>query len=169
MNKSIEFDFDNNLIIFIKKEVMKYLSIYDNKKVLYAYNRMTVEEIAQEVVLKLYKSVAGDKVNKTYIRRAISFVCIDLYRKNTDQDPIRFQQDLSDPTEDIDITESLLSQSEEETFGDTDIDIIFEQYRGIELKILLLIREGYSNKEIFEKLNMPKVNFYTLMQSFNRK
>lgn len=136
---------------FIEREVMKYTGCYVKDRILYGYNRMTVEELVQEVALRLLRAPV-EEMNKSYIRTAIMFTCIDAYRKAVEDDSDDLQE-LEDPREDKELVERLKT---------------LEIFSHKELKVILMLMEGYRNPDIQQALGIPKRSYYTLLNRIKK-
>lgn len=175
MNEEYLFNFDNDLVEYTQKEIMKYINEYNPERVLYSYNRMTVNELTQEVLLKVFRSNNG-KINKAYIRKAIRCVCIDQYRKTSECDL------------DVIIKQSLLNSFSNESFdselavdellSELDYDPLFEivnliselkHFDGVEKEIFVKALQGLKGQEIFKDLNIPHRTYYTLLSRLKEK
>ncbi|WGH49984.1 hypothetical protein [Pseudoalteromonas phage vB_PtuP_Slicky01] len=155
------FRFDNELIKYIKKEILKYVNEGNPNKVLYNYDRMTVEELTQETLLKLHRSTDPEDpvMNKAFVRRCSRFVCIDAYRRR--MDVIDRHVVSVDDEQDI---EDRLFLDEEEAFRDVNRDLMLENYVGRDKEVLLKLIEGYKNGETLESLGIPRMTYYTLLK-----
>lgn len=136
----------------IEREVMKFTGCFNKDKVLWAYNRLTVEELTNEVAIKIIRST--NEVNKSYIRKAVMFTCIDIYRKMSDYDESYSEQ--CEPEDDggLEFQERLMTLK------------IFEPR---ELKIVLLMLEGKRNPEIRKELGIPKMTYYSILKRLRVK
>lgn len=155
------------ILQFINREVMKYTGCFDKTRVLYSYNRMTTEELGMEVYLKILKSVQTKGLNKTYIRQAVMFICIDEYRRKSDHDT-------SEKFSGTQMNEPLSSNgqgyvSAEETFGLTERLMALKIFEPKERAVVLLLIEGKRNPEVREELGIPKMSYYTLLKRIKNK
>lgn len=149
MHKSYRFKDDNDLMDFIQKEVRKYTGQYsDDNRVLFAYNRLTVEELSQEVALRLLRAVTPDGPNKTYVRQAVIYVCIDEYRRYRVYD-----LPSNSPEE----------QLEDDTLVATERVMQLKIFNPKELEVVKLLMEGHRNPQVREILKIPKMTYYTLL------
>lgn len=147
------FKSDKELMEFIQKEVMKYVGCYDPTKVLFSYNRLTVEELSQEVMVRLLRSV-DQEFNKKYVRQAVMYVCIDEYRRFRLHD---LPEDLEEPEtdgEEFELVERLMQ---------------VDRFTPQELKVIELLMLGHRNPEIREILKIPKMTYYTLLNRIKSK
>ena len=142
---------DKELLDFILREVKKYTGCSDTTRVLYSYNRLTIEELAQEVYLKILRTVA--EVNKSYVRQTVMFVCIDEYRKWTELDSSYSEEETEDS----------------ETFKETERLMTLGIFEPKELDIVLGLMEGKRNPEIREELGIPKMSYYTMLKRIKLK
>jgi DNA-directed RNA polymerase specialized sigma24 family protein len=118
---------------------------------------MTIEELTQEVYLKLLRTVQEEgKMNKSYVRQAVVFVCIDEYRKISDLDN---PEPLS-PDTPID---------HEEVFQDVERLMSLDIFEPKELTVMLKLMEGLRNPEVREDLGIPKMTYYTLLKKLKLK
>lgn len=169
MNKEYLFNFDNDLVKYVKKEVMKYLNEFNDNRVLYHYDRMTVNELTQEVLLKLFKSNQG-KINKSYIRKNIMSVCIDSYRKNSDLDLDVIVGSSYRDNDDLTCLEDLfLSVDDDTLFESIYLESELKHFEGRELQIFLKALEGLKGQEIFQALNIPHRTYYTLLKKLKQR
>lgn len=139
---------------YILKETMKYTGCFDTQKVLYSYDRMTVEELAQEVALKVLRAPEED-LKRTYIRTAVMFVCIDRYRKISEYDSSQEEEQLEDTSDDPKVMVDRLKM----------LDMFTEQ----ELEVMLMLIEGHSNSKIFEILDIPHRTYYNILNRLREK
>jgi DNA-directed RNA polymerase specialized sigma24 family protein len=137
---------------FIQREVMKYTGCYQLNQILYSYDRLTVEELAQDVILRLLRSPV-ETMNKTYIRKAIMFHCIERYRKISDYDEVPLEH-LEDPQDAFEFQERLMTLK------------IFDPR---ELLIIGKLMEGYKNSEIRKDLGIPKMTYYATLKRIRKK
>ena len=163
----IKYKFKDELEVlqYVIQEVKRYTGAKSLSQVLYSYNRLTVEELGQEVYVKILRSVQPEGLSKTYIRQAVIFVCIDEYRRYRLVDPIETS---SDSEESID-REDLLESPETYGFELTERLMNLEMFEPKELEVILLLIEGKRNPEIREELNIPKMSYYTLLNRLKRK
>lgn len=165
MNKvSYKFKDDKEILGFINFEVKKFIGMWSDETTLYNYNRMTISEISQEVYLKIFKSVNKD-INKRYIRTAIMMVCIDLYRKESEVDPIDKLKDSNSDYEDFKEPEVTEEEIYEEYYIDSEMQLFLDR----ELKIIELLREGYRHPEIIEITKIPKASYYFIINRLKDK
>lgn len=150
MNTSYKFKDPQELLDFIKKEIRNYIGKYDDNVILYRYNRMTIDELAQEVYIKLLRT-AGHEVNKKYVRQSVIYVCIDYYRLASDQDPVG----------DLENCKSMVCR---DSLKETERLLQLKKFSEKEIKIISLLLEGYRNPEIREILKMPKMTYYTSLK-----
>lgn len=158
--QSYKFKSDEELHKFIMKSIKAYTG-YQDGQILFRYNRMTVEELAQEVFIKLLRTV-GD-MNKKYVRQAVVFVCIDAYRKNTEQCPV-------DPWEDGEVfneKEYIVLKAPEDPMPERLMQL--HKFTERELEVVMLLLEGKRNPEIRNELDIPKMTYYTLLNRIKEK
>lgn len=155
-NGQYRFSFDQELIAFTVLEVMSYTGKYTLDSILYAYNRMTVEELAQEVIVKLHRSVT-DYMNKSYVRNAVRMVCIDEYRRNRDVCP-RVAK-----TYDGESLEPLEIEATTDSFRDVERDLMMSSFSPKEKKVITQLRRGARNGETLRGLEIPKMSYYNLL------
>jgi len=172
LNKKISYIFktDQDLINFINKEVKKYVGKYNTNQILYSYNRMTIEELSQEVFLKLLRTVQEDGLmNKSYVRRAVMMVCIDEYRRTTDSDQVFdvYSTDSDEGNTYSPADELLITQ--EEVYQDVERMLSLDIFEPKELKVMLKLMEGLRNPEVREELGIPKMTYYTLLNKLKLK
>jgi DNA-directed RNA polymerase specialized sigma24 family protein len=164
--KSHKFKDDLEVLEFIKWEVRKYTGCYkDDNKVLFAYNRLTVEELAQEVYVKLLRTVSTKGLNKKYVRQAVVFTCIDEYRRFRVYDYPGSLEELEEqesPQERIEV-------SKEDTYGLTERLMQLDIFTDRELEVVLLLMEGHRNPEVRDLLSIPKMTYYTLLKRIRAK
>lgn len=171
MNKEHLFLYNQELIDYIKKEIMKYINIFTQDKVLYNYNRMTVEELTQDTLLKVWKSVGRDKtINKAFVRSAARHVCIDAWRKKTDID---LDVLVVDNEEDIDketkvYNSLLMSLDPEDIYRDSERELVLKHFQDKDLKILLKLIEGYNSTETLESIGVSRSNYYHLVKKYKK-
>ena len=156
--RSHKFKDNQELLEFIIVEIKKYVGVLDTTKILYRYNRMTIEELAQEVNMKLLRTV-GDHMNKKYVRQAVVFVCIDFYRLKGDDCP-------SAPIDNEDKNTDIL-EAPEDLMPERLMQM--DRFQGRDKEVILLMLEGYRNPEIREILGIPKMTYYTLLKRMNLK
>lgn len=159
---------DLELLETIKKEIKKYTNHWEETKILYRYNKMTIEEIAQEVFIKILRSV-GKELTKSYIRQAVIFVCIDLYRKRVEVEESRmvYSRDskyIEDLYDDLDLKDSILKIEAEDVYRQAERELQLKQFTPKELKVIQKLMEGCRNPEIRESLGIPKMTYYTLLK-----
>lgn len=142
------FEPTSDLLPFVITEIKKYIGKTDSQQVVARYNRMTVEELAQEVIAKIWKTTS-EQVNKSYVRNTLKTVCIDMYRKHSDKD----QQ----------INESVLTQ--DQVYKETERDLQMRRFHLRDLEIIKYMRQGYKHREIMKLMGLPKMTYYT---SLNR-
>ena len=145
---SYKFKDDKELLEFIAVEVKKYTGAKERDKILFSYNRMTVDELAQEVFIKLLRTVSSK--NKKYIRQAVIYVCIDFYRLKADIDP----QGLEDSPENLEAPKDLMPERLMQ----------LSRFSGRELEVILRMLDGQRNPEIREAMKIPKMTYYTLLK-----
>lgn len=169
MNQEHLFNYDNELVKYTKKEVMNYINRSDESLILYSYNRMTIDEITQEALLKILRFNNGN-INKAYVRKAVRCTCIDLYRKVTDIDLSVYakseSQDMDSESDfnDVSVDELLiLSIDEEEAFREVTEGRIVDKYEGKAKEVISLLNEGYSNTEVWNMLEIPHRTYYYLL------
>ena len=155
-NLSHEFKDLNEVIKFINAEVKSYLNKYNSQQIVFAYNRMTSEELSQEVIIKLLRSVEDPVkgINKSYIRRCITFTCIDIYRKISEHDPV----ERDDPV----ITE-------EDLFMDVERELQMKVFDKRELSIVKLLLEGSTNPDIREILGISRTVYFKIIKEMKIK
>lgn len=146
--KSYSFKGPEEILEFIQKEVMKYTGCFVPDRIMYGYNRMTVEEVTHEVYIKILRSVNKD-INKSYVRQAVVFVCLDLYRKQVEDDGPKDPKDLE--------------ISEEEVFDEMERLMQLHKFTPKELRVVELLLEGKRNPEVRKELKIPKMSYYTLL------
>lgn len=170
------FNDTEELLEFINREVMKYTGCTQSDKILFSYNRMTVEEIAQEVVLKILRSHNDEGINKSYVRQAVVYVCIDIYRKTSDICPgiSRFSNHLSNGVtytstagEGIPLPSQLANEVPEYELIERLLNL--KMFEPKELEVIILLMEGKRNPEIRQELNIPKMSYYTLLNRIKSK
>lgn len=161
-SRSHKFEEPKELLKFITNEIFKYIGIRDSKVILRKYNRLTVEELAMEVYLKLLRS--SKEYNKSYIRQAVIYVCIDEYRKNTEVDPLINKYD--DKTSE---NEQKADGNVEYQFPMMDRLLQLKLFDKRELSVIQLMMEGYRNNEIREILKIPKVTYYGIINRIKIK
>ncbi len=167
MNEEHLFNYDNELVSYTRKEIMKYVNEYNPERVLYHYNRMTINELTQEVLLKVFKSNQG-KINKAYVRKAIMCVCIDNYRRTSDLDlGIVTGNDISD--ECVQLEDLYLTIDDNTLFESIHLLSELKHFEGKELDIFSLALQGFRGQEIFTKLGIPHRTYYTLLASLRDK
>ena len=149
----------DSLLEFIDRETKRFIGVYESKMVLYSYNRMTVEELVQEVFIKIFKTVDWKGVNKTYIRNCVRTVCIDKYRKMCEVDP-RESMGILDEDEEISFETLELLVSEEDTFRDTIRLRDLKAFENRERDVLEHLLCHCSNRETYELLGISKMTFY---------
>ncbi len=160
--RSHKFENPKELLKFITFEIFKYIGVKDSKTVLRSYNRLTVEELAMEVYIKLLRS--SKEYNKAYIRQAVIYVCIDEYRKNTEADPTVWQNDKGESQ-----AEKLSDDEVDYQFPLMDRLIQMKVFEPRELQVISMMMEGRRNNEIRETLAIPKVTYYTLINNIKIK
>lgn len=161
--ESHKFKDDLEVLEFIKWEVRKYTGCYkDDNKVLFAYNRLTVEELAQEVYLKLLRSVSPKGLNKKYVRQAVVFVCIDEYRRFRVYDYPEGPEELESPQERLEV-------EAQEVYGLTERLMQLDIFTEKELSVILLLMEGHRNPAVRKILDIPKMTYYTLLNRIKSK
>ncbi len=168
MKTSYKFKDDQELLGFILSEVKKYTGCYYEHKVLYSYNRLTVEELAQEVFLKILRSVNSRELNKSYVRQAVVFVCIDEYRRYRLNDMPTTKQGLGSEEFDVNFQENLETPQAYE-FELTERLMNLKMFEAKELEVVMLLIEGKRNPEVRKELNIPKMTYYTLLKRLRRK
>jgi DNA-directed RNA polymerase specialized sigma24 family protein len=130
---------------------------------------MTTEELAMEVYIKILRSVQTKGLNKTYIRQAVMFVCIDEYRRQRDHDGAdKFNQD----DEHMRAPHSSNGQgyvTADETYGLTERLLALKIFEPRERDVILLLIEGKRNPEVRIELGIPKMSYYTLLNRIKRK
>lgn len=158
--KSHKFQSEVEFLEFIQLAVQDYVGVQDTQRILYNYDRMTVEELAQEVSLKLLRTVELGECNKSYVRQAVMWLCIGRYRKMTDE--------CSESPEELDDLEGIASPQDKLV---TQEDVLPERLMQLdkfterELKVVMLMLEGKRNPEIRETLGIPKMTYYTLIKN----
>jgi len=117
---------------------------------------MTPEELAQEVIIKLLRSVEDPVkgINKSYIRRCISFTCIDIYRRISEHDPV----ESDDPV----ITD-------DELFIEAERQLQMKMFDKRELSIVKLLLEGKTNPEIREELGIYRTTYFLIIKQMKLK
>lgn len=160
--RSHQFKEPKELLKFITNEIFKYIGVRDSKVILRKYNRLTVEELAMEVYIKLLRS--SKEYNKSYIRQAVIYVCIDEYRKNTEVDPLVNKYD-SKVTE----AEKRADDNVEYQFPLMDRLLHLRIFNKRELEVIKLMMEGYRNNEVRDILKIPKVTYYTVLNNIKIK
>jgi len=171
MNQEHLFNFDNDLVKYTTREVLKYINESNSNKILYHYNRMTANEITQEVLLKVFKSNQG-KVNKAYIRKAIRFVCIDQYRKQRDLDlNVVVGSDNYDEDEDVTVDKHLDNDPNEPDplFKLISLTDNLKYLTPVEKEIYLKALGGDKGKDIYEELGIPHRSFYNILNKIKEK
>lgn len=167
---SYKFKGPEEILEFIQKEVMKYTGCFSLSQVLYSYNRLTVEELAMEVYLKLLRSVNDKQLNKAYVRQAVVFVCIDEYRRYRLVDPKPVLYDGEEEGDDSYCDRQLnLEADETYNFELTERLMNLKLFEPKELEVVLLLMEGKRNPEIRKELDIPKMTYYTLLSRLRRK
>lgn len=159
MNEEYLFNFDNELVNYVNREVKRYINKGIEGNIIYSYNRMTIEEITQECLLKLIRSNNGN-INKAYVRKVIRHTCIDLYRKSRDVDLDFFVQHPELDTEDLEIS----SISHDEVFEDVILESELKNYEPLQQDIIILKLQGYSNVEIKDMLGIAHDTFYRYLR-----
>lgn len=157
MKISYIFEDERELLDFIIWEVKKYTGCNDLSRVLFAYNRLTVEELAQEVYLKLLKTVSSG-MNKSYVRQAVVFVCIDEYRRYRLYDNPNAQE-----------SQDTLESCEAEVYQETERLRHLRIFSERELEVMELLLLGHRNPEVREILKIPKMSYYTLLNRIKLK
>ena len=95
-------------------------------------------------------------MNKSYVRQAVVFVCIDEYRKISDLD----NPEPSSPD---------LTLEHEEVFQDVERLMSLDIFEPKELTVMLKLMEGLRNPEVREDLGIPKMTYYTLLKKLKLK
>lgn len=140
------------LLRFVVKEIRGYTGNYNLTKVMFKYNRLTIEEIAQEVIIRLLRTVGP--VNKKYVRQAVVFTCIDCYRKTTEYCPSDEEKEPELKSPEDPMPERLMQ---------------LHKFSEKELQVVMMLLEGRRNPEIREILDIPKVSYYTLLNRIKNK
>lgn len=166
MKTSYIFTDDKELLDFIIWEVKKYTGCTELSKVLFTYNRLTVEELAQEVYVKLLRTVSPMGFNKSFVRQAVVFVCIDEYRRFRIYDVPR---STTDPEDWEPNAQEALEITEEETYGLTERLMQLDLFTDRELSVVLLLIEGHRNPVIRDTLGIPKMTYYTLLKRIKER
>lgn len=156
MKISYRFESPEELLEFIIWEVKKYTGCKDLEKVLFSYNRLTVEELAQEVYVKLLRTVKPEGFNKSFVRQAVVYVCIDEYRR------FRLYDTSPDAQENLEV-------EQDEVFKETERLRHLEIFTGRELQVIELLMLGHKNLEVREILGIPNMTYYSLLKRLREK
>lgn len=174
IHKSHKFKDNEELLQFITREIQKYIGVKDTTKILYRYNRMTIDELAQEVNMKLLRTV-GDVMNKRYVRQSVVFVCIDFYRLKADDCPqggLEYLDDF-DNGNNTSASKRMTYKTTENLEAPEDNTperlMQIDRFKGRDLEVILLMLEGYRNPEIREILGIPKMTYYTLLKKLHNQ
>lgn len=163
-SRSYIFEDQEELMSFITKEVMKYIGHWDRSEIIYKYNRMTIDELAMEVYIKILRSTKI--VNKAFVRQAVIYVCIDEYRKTTEICGCKLESS-NEEGESYTKKEGLLK-----TEGDLELVerlMTLKIFEPRELEVISAMMEGKRNPEIRKELKIPKLTYYSMLHTMKLK